>query len=127
GAEGMLARLAAASPPLADEVTVVSLRPAEAHADRLRAAGVEVVEFGFGRAYGAVSGLLCLAGLIRRARPDIVQGWMYHGDLVALLALALSGQRQRARLIWGIRCSDVELGQYGLSLRLVVKACTALS
>ena len=47
GAEAMLTRMAIARPPLADDITVVSLLPAEAYVDRLRAAGVTVVELGF--------------------------------------------------------------------------------
>src|SRR6266436_2803958 len=59
--------------------------------------------------------------------PDIVQGWMYHGDLAALVALVMSGRRRQTHLVWGIRCSDMDLRRYGLGLRLAVKACTLLS
>src|SRR5262249_2091219 len=54
-------------------------------------------------------------------------GWMYHGDLAALIALFLSGRRRRTRLVWGIRCTEVDTRLYGLQLRLVVRACAALS
>jgi hypothetical protein len=37
GAEGMLARLATMRPPLADEITVVSLLRGQSYADELRA------------------------------------------------------------------------------------------
>jgi glycosyltransferase involved in cell wall biosynthesis len=127
GAEGMLTRLVTARPPVADAITVVTLLPAEAYVERLRAAGVTVVELGFHKPGGVVVGLLRLVRLIARVRPDIVQGWMYHGDLAALVALALSGRRKQTRLIWSIRCSDMDLERYSLQLRLVVKACSALS
>src|SRR5215470_230757 len=89
GAEGMLTRMVTASPALADEITVVSLLPGESHTERLRAAGVGFVQLDFGHARGILSGLVRLAKLIADLRPDIVQGWMYHGDLAALVALAL--------------------------------------
>jgi glycosyltransferase involved in cell wall biosynthesis len=127
GAEGMLTRLVTARPPVADEITIVSLLPAEAYLERLRAAGIAVVELGFEKAGGIAAGLLRLARLIASARPDIVQGWMYHGDLVSLIGLMMSGRRKQTRLIWSIRCSDMDLERYRLRLRLVVKACTALS
>src|SRR6516164_1251154 len=38
GAEGMLVRMVTAKPPLADEITVVSLLPGESHVERLHAA-----------------------------------------------------------------------------------------
>jgi glycosyltransferase involved in cell wall biosynthesis len=123
----MLARLATAQPRLADEITVVSLRPGVSYTDELRSAGVAVVELDFGTMAGIVSGLWRLAGLIAERRPDIVQGWMYHGDLAAAIAIALSGRGRDTRLIWGIRCSDVDFTRYGLGLRLVAKACAAWS
>jgi glycosyltransferase involved in cell wall biosynthesis len=128
GAEAMLTRLATATPGVADEIVVVSLLPAEAHVERLRAAGVTVVELKFDRAAGVARGLVELARLIAAHRPDIVQGWMYYGDLAALVALVMSGRRKQTRLVWSIRCTALDLRHYGgFGLRLVVKACTLLS
>jgi len=127
GAEAMLARLATARPSIADEITVVSLIPAEAHVARLVAGGVEVLELRFDKAGGIVTGLFRLARLIAERRPQIVQGWMYHGDLAALVALALSGRRRDTHLVWGIRCSAMDWRSYGPGLALVVKACALLS
>ncbi|MFL6798319.1 MAG: glycosyltransferase [Xanthobacteraceae bacterium] len=127
GAEAMLARLVTAQPRVAEEITVVSLLRAEAYVDRLRAAGVAVAELGFEKSAHILPSLLELARMIGRTRPDIVQGWMYHGDLAALLALSMSGRRKRTRLVWSIRCSQLELEQYGPRLRMSVKACTLLS
>ena len=127
GAEAMLTRLATAQPGVADEIIVASLLPAEGHIERLAAAGVKVVELRFDRLGGAAAGLFKLAKLIADNRPDIVQGWMYHGDLAALVALLMSGRRKHTRLVWSIRCSDMDLRRYGRGLRMVVKACTLLS
>jgi len=127
GAEAMLAKLATAHPPIAPEIAIVSLLPADAYAEQLRAAGVEVIELGFKRLGGAAMGLFELARVIAAIKPDIVQGWMYHGDLVALIALGMSGRRGKTCLVWSIRCSDMDLSRYGIGLRLVVKACIALS
>jgi glycosyltransferase involved in cell wall biosynthesis len=127
GAEAMLTRIATARPGLADDVIVASLLPAEAYVEPLRRAGVSVIELRFDRLGGAILGVMKLARLIARYRPDVVQGWMYHGDLIALAALVLSGRRRHTRLIWSIRCSDMDLRHYGPGLRLVVKACTMLS
>jgi glycosyltransferase involved in cell wall biosynthesis len=127
GAEAMLARLATARPGVADEITIVSLLPAEAHMARLRAAGVEVIELRFDKPGGIATGLLKLAKLIAESGPDIVQGWMYYGDLAALVALALSGRRRQTHLVWSIRCSAMDWRSYGIGLALVVKACAVLS
>ncbi len=127
GAEAMLMRLVTAAPAVADEIIVVSLLPGDSHVERLRAAGITVIQLDFGGAAGIASGLARLVKLIADARPQIVQGWMYHGDLAALTALALSGRRRSTRLVWSIRCSNMDLQRYGFGLRLVVRACSALS
>jgi glycosyltransferase involved in cell wall biosynthesis len=127
GAEATLTRLVTAEPRIADEITVVALRPGGPHADRMRAGGVTVVELNFGALLGIAAGLYRLARLIARTRPDIVQGWMYHGDLAALIGLALSGRRRSTRLAWAIRGSDIDFSRYSRQLRLVVKACALLS
>src|SRR4051794_4412366 len=127
GAETMLARLVAARPGLADETTVVSLLPDGFHAEGLRAAGATVIELNFRTPAGIVGGTLRLARLIAQTRPDIIQGWMYHGDLAALLALMLSGRRRSTRLAWNIRCSDLDFSRYGRTLRMVMNACAVLS
>jgi glycosyltransferase involved in cell wall biosynthesis len=127
GAEAMLARLATARPGVADEITIVTLLPAGAYVARLRGAGVEVIELRFDKPGGIATGLVKLARLIAARRPDIVQGWMYYGDLAALVALALSGRRRQTHLVWSIRCSAMDWRSYGVGLALVVKACAALS
>jgi len=127
GAEQMLSQVAAAMARFPNAVVVVSLLPGGVFAERLRTAGVEVIELAFKQPLGAFSGIVRLARLIARAKPNIVQGWMYHGDLAALIALVLSGRRSRTRLIWGIRCSNMDLKRYGLGLRWVVNACALLS
>jgi glycosyltransferase involved in cell wall biosynthesis len=127
GAEGMLARLVTAQPRLADDIIVVSLLPGGLHAQQMRTAGIRVVELDFKRASGILLGLFRLAKLIAQTKPSIVQGWMYHGDLAALLALTMSGRRTMTKLLWSIRCSSLDLSRYGAALSLVVKACTLLS
>ena len=127
GAEAMLTRLASAQPGVAHDITIVSLLPTKAHMERLGAGGVTVVELRFDKAGGIATGLFKLASLIAESRPDIVQGWMYHGDLAALVALVLSGRRRQTRLVWSIRCTAMDWRGYGVGLWLVVKACALLS
>jgi hypothetical protein len=74
GAENMLVRMVTAGPRLADEITIVSLLPGDSHAGELRQAGIAVVEFAFDSVGGIASGVIKLARLIARIKPDIVQG-----------------------------------------------------
>jgi glycosyltransferase involved in cell wall biosynthesis len=127
GAEAALTRLVTAEPQLAHNITVVSLLPGDEHVARMRRSGITVVELRFDRPGSIIAGLFKVATLIRQIKPEIIQGWMYHGDLVALLALTLSGRRRKTRLIWSIRCSNFVLRNYGVGLWAVIRACALLS
>jgi glycosyltransferase involved in cell wall biosynthesis len=109
GAETMLAQIA---PRLAEQgmsQTVVSLTGDGPIAARLEAEGVPVVRLDLRRGAGPLRDLPRLARLVGAERPKILQGWMYHGDLAATVAHALAGGRSQRRLLWGIRCSNMDL------------------
>jgi glycosyltransferase involved in cell wall biosynthesis len=57
-----------------------------------------------------------LATLVRRLQPDVMQGWMYYGDLFAAMANKLASGRRR--LFWNLRASDTIEGGYGRLVRI---------
>ncbi|RAP63120.1 glycosyl transferase [Achromobacter sp. HZ01] len=123
GAESVLLRLATC-PEAAVEHTVVSLTDEGIYGERLRAAGVAVHALGMKRGRVSLGGFLALRALIARTRPDAVQTWMYHADLIGGLAARLAGVRAIA---WGIRNSGEHLERSSRSARLVLRACALLS
>ena len=127
GAERMLVSLVTESPRAHLDHLVVSLVPCGHYVPILRAAGIRVIEICLGPRPLRPLALVSLAGLIRRTRPRIVQGWMYHGDLAATIGLALAGRRRATRLAWGLQCSTLNTRLYRRQLALVVRACTTLS
>lgn len=127
GAEKLLSDLVIADSKAGRDASIVSLIPGGAQHDKLRAAGVAVRDLGMRRDRLNPLALIRLAALIREREPDVIQTWMYHADLLGLLALLLSGRRRRCRLYWGIRCSNMDLARYGPRLRLVVRLCAWLS
>ena len=64
-----------------------------------------------------------LVRMIKNDRPDIVQTWMYHADLLGGIAARLAGNRN---IIWGIRTTDVQAGGKRATT-LVRKVCAWLS
>lgn len=127
GAERMLANLCILDGRKGGSPVVVSLVPGGTQFDRLRDAGVRVHSLGMSRGRPSLKGLWRLVRIIRDETPDVIQSWMYHADLYSLIALWLSRRRRRTRLFWGIRCSDMDVRRYGLTLRLVLRLNALLS
>lgn len=127
GAESMLAALVTADATSGADVSVVTLVPGGLYHDRLLAAGIKVVSLDMRRGLPSPVALWRLAARIRAERPDVIQSWMYHADLLATVAWLLAGRRRHTRLYWGIRCSDMDLSRYGLQLRIVIRLLAWLS
>jgi glycosyltransferase involved in cell wall biosynthesis len=125
GAEAMLTKVVSHGTTLTHHV--VSLTAGGENKGRILDAGVPVTELGMFGAKCSPIALRRLVRVIREWRPDVVQGWMYHGDLFATLGLALAGRRGRTVLCWGIRCSNMDFSQYSRQTRMVVWACARLS
>lgn len=123
GAESVLFRLAT-YPEANVEHVVVSLTDEGIYGERLRAAGVAVHVLGMKRGRVSLGGFLALRALIAAERPDAVQTWMYHADLIGGLAARLAGVRAIA---WGIRNSGELLERSSRSARMVLRACALLS
>ena len=127
GAERSLMSIALATGQRGWIPIVASLMPGGLFAARLRNSNIPVRQLGMKRSRHALFGLLRLAAMIRRERPAVIQGWMYHADLMATLALALSGRWRKTKLFWGVRCSDMNFSKYDRQLWLVVRLCVLLS
>ena len=126
GAESMLLALANHQKSVFRPV-IISLMKEGALTERVRSMGVECHHLNFRRNHPDIFGMIKLIHLIRTLKPAVVQGWMYHGDLASFLALFFSGRRRCTKLIWGIRCSDMDLSQYRRALWWVIKTCVLLS
>lgn len=127
GAETMLAQLVSRDSAGSISHRVVSLKRGGALRAGLDEKGIPVRGLDVRGNVGALGGLLRLAGLIKTTRPAVVHSWLYHADLLATLALALSGRRKATRLVWGIRCSDMDVRRYARSTRYTLKLLRFLS
>ncbi len=76
------------------------------------------------RGIPSLAALWRLARLMRRSSPTIVQTWMYHGDLLGMLAAPFGGYPP---IIWNVRCSDMDFSLYRRSTRHVVNILARLS
>jgi glycosyltransferase involved in cell wall biosynthesis len=103
GAERMLQRLCEehARQGLAEPV-VVSLTTLGPIGERLRTAGIRVETLGMAGLGGTPGAVARLRALLAELKPDLVQSWLYHADLIAGLALR---KGWRAPLAWNLRCT----------------------
>lgn len=106
GAERQLVRLAGELHQAEWQLLVLSLREG-AVADDIRALDIPVMELGLEKEWGITAAARRLVAEARTFRPDIIQGWMYHGNLAATIARRFAAPR--AKLIWGVRQSLYDL------------------
>jgi glycosyltransferase involved in cell wall biosynthesis len=118
GAEGMLLQVAAGLAKRGHSQHVVSLTGRGALADRIEEAGVATTCLDLHSIGGAAKALVTLPALVRRLQPDVIQGWMYHGDLAATFAQKTGGPSRNRRLAWGVRCSNMDLARNARIIRL---------
>jgi glycosyltransferase involved in cell wall biosynthesis len=124
GAELMLKRLIESQGASSSyEHVVISLTDIGTVGAKLRDRGVHVVALQMKSFAGLPLAFLKLVGEIRKNRPDIVQTWMYHADLVGGLAARLVGIRH---VIWGVRTTDVRAGNSGVTIA-IMRLCALLS
>lgn len=125
GAERVL-HLVASNNRDGHEIThvVVSLMDEGVYGPKLREAGVELYCLGMQRGRSPLAAFAALVRLIRRLQPDVVMTWLYHADLMGTLAARLAGVR---RIVWNIRCSDMDFAHYAPTTRRIVKVLAMLS
>lgn len=105
GAEMMLCKVASRLQGLGQHHAVVSLTTEGALGARIRDAGIEVRALHLGRRYPNPFLLIKLARWLRELKPDVIQTWLYHADLVGGVAARLAG---RVPVVWGVRQSNLE-------------------
>ncbi|HEY3910228.1 MAG TPA: glycosyltransferase [Stellaceae bacterium] len=103
GAERMLAQLATRIDRDRFTNVVVSMTGAGKIGPVLAEAGIAVESLGMRRGVADPSGLVRLLKLLRRRRPQVLQTWLYHADLLGLIARWLG---HAPGLIWNLRCSE---------------------
>jgi glycosyltransferase involved in cell wall biosynthesis len=122
GAEATLVRLSLSD---ADNVhVVVSLMSGGAYGEELRSAGIPIYELGFRRGAVTASGVKDLYRVLRQEKPDIVQTWMYHADVVGGLVAKCAGVK---RIVWGIRNTLLDPTAGNWPTRTVARTAAVLS
>lgn len=125
GAETVLYRLVTAVQPTSPvQHVVISMRGLGVFGPRLQAAGITVYDLQMQGVFGFSRGLWRLRRLLKKLKPDVVQTWMYHADLLGGLVARSAGIKAVA---WCIRNSGENLHQSSRKARFVAWLCARLS
>ncbi len=103
GAERMLARLVTATDRDRFTSIVVSMTDEGAVGPLLTKAGIRLETLGMRRGRADPRAVPRLLRILRAVRPDVVQTWLYHADLLGLVARWLG---HAPALLWNVRCSE---------------------
>ena len=122
GAEGVLFRLCKFD--MNHQHIVISMMGEGKYGALLTDVGIEVHYLNMPQGSITSSGLLQLFKLVRAHKPDVVQTWMYHADLIGGIVGKLAGVRS---IYWNVRHTTLEPGKSKSSTILVAKLCAFLS
>ena len=119
GAEGMLCKLLAYSDRSRFESVVISLQGQGVLGQRIRELEIPLYcmnMWGWGQ---PIHAWFRLANLLKRIGPDLVQGWMYYGNLAALLARYMGPVSMP--VAWNIRQSLYDLSAERRQTALMIR------
>ncbi|MBT4430731.1 MAG: glycosyltransferase [Nitrospinaceae bacterium] len=124
GAERMLYGLVRASDKKKISHVVVSMVNEGDIAEKIKILNIPYYTLDMKPGKPSIGSMVKLIRLLRRIRPNAIQTWLYHADLMGLVAGKISGIK---RILWNIRCSDVDFSQYSRSLSALVHVLAWLS
>jgi glycosyltransferase involved in cell wall biosynthesis len=123
GAETMLLKLVRAQAGRGLDFHAVSLTIGGPIEDGLLEAGAGTSRLGMTRGVPNPAALWRLRQIVQRERPDLIQTWMYHSDLIG----GLVGRAAGVPVVWGIRNSVLDDASTPRNTRLARRLCAGLS
>ncbi len=123
GTPVMLSKLVHA---LAGEIrfTVIGMTADRSCASSIEAAGVPVHTLNMRRGRPTPKALWKLGSLLRNDPPDLLQTWLYHADLMGLVAARAAA---RCPVVWNVRHATLTPGLDSRSTLWAARACSRLS
>jgi glycosyltransferase involved in cell wall biosynthesis len=121
GAEASLYRLTTSDDQNTHQVIV--LMDQGVYGERLISAGIPVHTLDMPRGRVTIKGVIELYRLVRLVKPDVVQTWMYHADLIGGVVARLAGAKI---VIWGIR-GPFDRQRTALQTRITIRLCAFFS
>lgn len=125
GAEMMLYKLLSRINQEQFDSVVISLMDRGTVGDRIRSLGIPIHTIGMKSGKPTPDSILHLIGLVRKLQPDLIQGWMTHGNLAAQLASTFIGKK--IPVLWNVRHSTLSKIDERPGTLLIIKFLSYLS
>jgi len=125
GAEAMLNKLLSRMDKEVFDLQVVSLTGRGTYGEKIESLGVKVYALCMKRGRFSIIGFCRLIKLLRDLKPDLLQGWMYHGNLAAQLASFFI--KWQVPVLWNIRHSLYSFAYEKKGTAIVIKICRYLT
>lgn len=124
GAETMLYKLLSNIDRTKFELKVLSLTDIGSIGKKIEKLGISVKALGMKRGVPNPRYVFGLVAILKKEKPDLVQTWMYHADLIGGLAAKLV---RNVPVVWNIRHSNLDPKGNKKTTILTAKACAKLS
>lgn len=124
GAEGVLFRLVTSQSMNATNHIVVSLQDLGFYGPKLVEKGIRVIALDMPKGGIRLSSLYRLYSVFRLERPDVVQTWMYHSDLIGGFVARCARIRNIA---WGIRHANLDRDKNSRVTLAIARLCAKFS
>ncbi len=124
GAEAMLAKLVRAQKPMNVHSVIISMTGFGVYGEELQREGFRVYDLGMRRGFPSPTAILRLMNILRIEKPDLLQTWLYHADLLGLIASRITGIRP---LCWNLRTSNMDMSHYSRLSQILPRLLAKLS
>jgi glycosyltransferase involved in cell wall biosynthesis len=104
--------------------SVISLTEVGAIGEKMRDSGIDVISLGMSRKFPNPVKLIQLRNLLKNRKPDVIQTWLYHADLLGGVAAKLSGG---SPVVWGIRSGAITRKDFQKGTIAIFNICSLFS
>lgn len=120
GAERALYKLLSGGLAQGADCAVISLSNGGVYADKIMELGVPVYQLGIKGGVPSPYSVIKLLSVTKKFQPDLIQGWMYHGNMAA--SVSSLGVKREVPVCWNIRQCIYDIKDEKVLTRFVIYA-----
>lgn len=100
---------------------IISLSEYTSKQDKIKSHVHKIYNVDFKNKFFFIINLFLILKIIYDVKPNILQGWMYHGSFIALVVDFLNFKKNKFKLIWNIRHSLYDINKEKIITRIIIK------